>query len=72
MHLVSLQLQVSTSAVNKKGPCDRASIFFHRGRHRPSASRPPCHKILLSKVSIIVQFQKSFRKKCKRKMEQES
>ncbi|KAM3408509.1 hypothetical protein ACQJBY_001557 [Aegilops geniculata] len=39
----------------KKGPCDRASIFFHRGRHRPSASRPPCHcKILLSKVSVIV------------------
>ncbi|XBJ01499.1 hypothetical protein VPH35_021135 [Triticum aestivum] len=36
----------------KKGPCDRASIFFHRG---PSASRPPCHcKILLSKVSVIV------------------
>ncbi|XP_037455383.1 uncharacterized protein LOC119325762 isoform X4 [Triticum dicoccoides] len=49
----------------KKGPCDRASIFFHRSRCRPSASRPPCQcKILLSK--------KSFRKKCKRKMEQES
>ncbi|XP_037459907.1 uncharacterized protein LOC119330881 isoform X4 [Triticum dicoccoides] len=27
----------------KKGPCDRASIFFHQGRHHPSASRPPCH-----------------------------
>ncbi|XP_037455381.1 uncharacterized protein LOC119325762 isoform X2 [Triticum dicoccoides] len=39
----------------KKGPCDRASIFFHRSRCRPSASRPPCQcKILLSKVSVIV------------------